>query len=42
MRRWPLAIIIFFLLLAIFQGVVIYLAVTHPDPVVKSYDTDER
>jgi hypothetical protein len=42
LRGWPLAIVVFFLLLAAFHGVVFYLAATHPDPVVDSYRTNAR
>lgn len=42
MRRWPIAIVIFFALLAAGSGYVIYLAMSNPDPVVESYQTDDR
>ena len=42
MRRWPIAIIIFFVLLAAGTGVVVYLAMSNPDPVVESYQTNDR
>jgi hypothetical protein len=42
MRGWPLAIVIFFVVVVLMNAFVIYLAVTREDPVVESYQTLER
>jgi hypothetical protein len=42
MRGWPLAIVIFFVVVVLMNAVFIYLAVTSDDPVVESYHTLER
>ena len=41
-RRWPLAIIIGFLLVGLANAGLVYFAVSGADPVVSSYNTDHR
>lgn len=40
--RWPIGIALFFLFLFLMNGFLVYLAVTHTDEVVLSYETERR
>lgn len=42
MKRWPLAIILFFVILVIADAYFVFVALDNPDPVVESYQTNER
>lgn len=42
MRAWPIALTIAFLVVFTMNAVLVYLAITHPDPVVESYQTEAR
>jgi hypothetical protein len=41
-RRWPIGIVIGFLLVALMNAGLVYLAVRGADPIVSSYDTSDR
>jgi hypothetical protein len=41
-RRWPLGIIIGFLLVGLANAGLVYFAISGADPVVSSYHTDHR
>ncbi|MBW2254071.1 MAG: hypothetical protein JRI25_05665 [Deltaproteobacteria bacterium] len=40
--HWPIGIVVFFLVLILMNGFMVYLAVTHADEVVPSYETERR
>ncbi len=41
-KRWPLAIVAFFLVVFGANALLVHLALSHPDPVVDSYEQEAR